>query len=312
MALNFPSTPTTGQQYTDPNAVVWEYDGVKWNVITGTANKMFSGCKITLSANVNLTANSTAIIFDTEQYDTDSYFTISAPKRITFNRDAFYRINLSAYTGTSGASHVITLKKNGATTLANTVIAPNQYTNYDQIVQFSESDYIELYASDSVATGYLTTGTNIEMTRVGLAQGTNISSASAFSGVRTLLSGTYSTTNTATAVTWSSTEFNQNANPAGNFYWDNSTPNRITIGLTGFYRVKGEIFAGSTESLTINVRKNGSTSIANTTIPSNGYAELDDIYQFNQNDYIQLLVNDSTSTGTITANTYLEVVRLGV
>lgn len=312
MALNFPSSPTNGQQYTDANAVVWEYDGVKWDVITGTANKMFSGCKISLSANINLTANSTAINFNTEEYDTDSYFTISTPTKITFNRDAFYRINLSAYTGTSGASHVITLKKNGITTLANTVIAPNQYTNFDQILQFSESDYIELYALDSAATGYLTTGTNIELTRVGLAQGTNIPSASAFSGVRTILSGTYNTTNTATPITWTSTVFNQNANPAGDFYWSAGTPNRITIGLTGFYRIKGEIFAGPTEGIAINVRKNGSTSIANTSIPANGYGELDDIYQFNQNDYIQLLVNDTTSIGTITANTYLEVVRLGV
>lgn len=312
MALNFPATPTTGQQYTDPNAVVWEYDGVKWNVVTGTANKMFSGCKISLSANLNLTANSTAVTFDSEQYDTDSYFTVSAPKRITFSRDAFYRINLSVYTGTSGASHVITLKKNGSTTLANTVIAPNQYTNYDQIVQFSESDYIELYASDTAATGYLTTGTNIEMTRVGFAQGTNIPSALAFSGVRTVLTSTYNTTNTATAIAWASTNFNQNANPAGDFYWSAGTPNRITIGLTGFYRIKGEIFAGPTEGLTINVRKNGSTSIATTSIPANGYGELDDIYQLNQNDYIELVANDTTSIGTITANTYLEVVRLGV
>jgi hypothetical protein len=312
MALNFPSSPTNGQQYTDANAVVWEFDGVKWNVITGTANKMFSGCKISLSANVNLTANSTAITFNAEEYDTDSYFTVSAPKRITFNKDAFYRVNLSVYTGVSGASHVITLKKNGSTTLANTVIAPNQYTNYDQILQLSENDYIELYASDSAATGYLTTGTNIEMTRLGLAQGTNIASADAFSGVRTLISGAYNTTSTPTAITWNSTEFNQNANPAGDFYWTVSSPTRITIGLTGYYRIKGEIFAGPTEGLTVNVRKNGTTSIANTNIPSNGYGELDDIYQLNQNDYIQLLVNDSTSTGTITANTYLEVVRLGV
>lgn len=312
MALNFPPSPTTGQQYTDANAVVWEYDGVKWNVITGTANKMFSGCKISFSSNVNLTANSTSISFDSEEYDTDSYFTISSPTRITFNRDAFYRVNLSVYTGTSGASHVITLKKNGSTTLANTVIAPNQYTNYDQILQLTEADYIELYASDSAATGYLTTGTNIEMTRVGLSQGTNISSASAFSGVRTLISSTYNTTNSPTAITWSSTDFNQNANPAGDFYWSVSAPTRITIGLTGFYRLKGEIFAGPTEGLTLNVRKNGSTSIANTAVPSNGYGELDDIYRLNQNDYIELVVNDSTSTGTITANTYLEVVRLGV
>ncbi len=83
MPLNFPSTPVNGQQYTDNNAVMWEFDGVKWNVITGTANKMFSGCKVTLSSNVALTATSTAVTFDVEQYDTDSYFTPSFPKRIS-------------------------------------------------------------------------------------------------------------------------------------------------------------------------------------------------------------------------------------
>ena len=312
MALNFPSTPATGQQYTDTNAVIWEYDGVKWDVITGTANKMFSGCKIGLSSNVNLTSTLTAINFNVEQYDTDSYFTNSNPTRITFNRDAFYRVNLSAYTGASGASHVITLKKNGTTTLANTVIAPNQYTNYDQIVQFSDSDYIELYSSDSAATGYLTTGTNIEMTRVGLAQGTNIPSALAFSGVRTIISSAYNTTSTPTAMPWASTAFNQNANPAGDFYWSLSTPSRIYIGLTGYYRLKAEIFAGTTEALTIDVRKNGSTSIANSSIPANGYAELDDIFQLTQGDYVELVVNDTSSTGTVTINTYLEIVRQGV
>jgi hypothetical protein len=312
MAINFPSSPVNGQQHTDANAVVWQYDGVKWNVITGTANKLFSGCKIALAANVALTANSTAITFDSEEYDTDNYFTVSAPKRITFNSDAFYRINLSVYTGTAGASHTITLKKNGSTTLANTVIAPNQYTNYDQILQLSGGDYIELYCADSAATGSLITGTNIEMTRVGLSQGTNISSADAFSGARLLLVSNYNTTNSATAVTWSSAAFNQNANPAGDFYWNVSDPTKLTVGITGYYRIKGEVFAGSTESLTVNVRKNGNSSIANTSIPSNGYGELDDIYQFTQNDYVELVVNDSTSTGTLTSNTYFEIVRLGV
>ena len=312
MALNFPSTPVSGQQYTDSNAVMWEFDGVKWNVITGTANKMFSGCKVSLLSFFPLTATSTALTFNVEQYDTDSYFTSSLPKRITFGRDAFYRINLSVYTGTAGASHTIILKKNGTTALATAVIAPNQFTNYDQILQFTSGDYIELYCADSAATGYVTAETNIEVTRVGLAQGTSVTSADAFSGVRTLITSTYNTTNTATAVTWTSTEFNQNANPAGEFYWTISDPTKITIGLTGYYRVKSEIFAGATESININVRKNGNTTIANTAIPTNGYAELDDIYQLNQNDYIQLLVSDTTSTGTLTSNTYFEVVRQGV
>lgn len=312
MALNFPSTPTNGQQYTDANAVVWEFDGVKWNVITGTANKMFSGCKITLSTNVNLTATPTAITFDVEEYDTGSYFTVSAPKRITFDKDAFYRINLSVYTSTSGASHTITVKKNGTTDIATAVIAPNQYTNYDQILQLTAGDYIELYCSDSAATGAILSSTNIEMTRLGFAQGTNVASADAFSGVRAILTSTFNTTSSPTAIDWDNTAFNQNANPAGDLYWSVSSPTRLTVSLTGFYRIKGEMFAGSTEGVYLNVRKNGTTSIANTSVPVNGYGELDDIYQLSQNDYIELVVNDTTSTGSITTNTYLEMVRLGV
>ena len=34
MALNFPDNPTPGQQYTDPNNLVWEFNGVVWNSIT--------------------------------------------------------------------------------------------------------------------------------------------------------------------------------------------------------------------------------------------------------------------------------------
>jgi alpha-tubulin suppressor-like RCC1 family protein len=34
MALNFPDNPTPGQQYTDPNNIVWEFNGVVWNSIT--------------------------------------------------------------------------------------------------------------------------------------------------------------------------------------------------------------------------------------------------------------------------------------
>jgi len=31
MALNFPDNPTPGQQYTDPNGILWEYSGTVWN-----------------------------------------------------------------------------------------------------------------------------------------------------------------------------------------------------------------------------------------------------------------------------------------
>jgi len=44
MALNFPDNPTPGQQYTDPNNLIWEFNGVVWTPITGTVGTSgFSG-----------------------------------------------------------------------------------------------------------------------------------------------------------------------------------------------------------------------------------------------------------------------------
>lgn len=312
MPLNFPSAPSNGQTYTDDNAVVWEFDGVKWNVITGTANKAFSGAKIKLSTDYSLTATNTAISFDTELIDTDSYYFVSSPTRITINKNAFYRLNLSLYTGSSGASYTISIKKNGSTNLSTVVIAPNQYTNYDEIVELLSGDYIEVFVSESGATGTLLPTTFFEITRVGLLLGTSVPSSEAFSGVRGTLSADYSTTNTTTALTWSSTQFNQNANAAGNTYWTVSDASKFTISTAGFYRVKSVISVGSTDNYSVNLKQNNVTTLSTTAIDPNGFAQIDEIYQFNQNDYLQLFVRDNNSTGSIKQQTYLEITRVGV
>lgn len=312
MPLNFPSSPTNGQTYTDDNAVVWEFDGVKWNVITGTANKAFSGAKIKLSSNYSVTSTNTAISFDTEVIDTDSYFFNSSPQKITITKNAFYRINLSLYTGSLGASYTVTIKKNGLTTLSSTIISPNQYTNYDEIVELLSGDYIEVYVSESSSIGTLLPASFLEITRVGLFSGTSVPSAEAFSGVRGILTSDYSTTNTSTALTWNSTDFNQNANAAGNTYWNISDSSKFTISTAGFYRVKSVITVGSSESCSVNLKQNNVSTLSSATINPNGYAQIDEIFEFNQNDYLQLFVRDDTSTGSIKQDTYLEIVRIGV
>lgn len=312
MPLNFPSSPTNGQTYTDDNAVVWEFDGVKWNVITGTANKAFSGAKIKLSSNYSVTSTNTAISFDTEVIDTDSYFFNSSPQKITITKNAFYRINLSLYTGSLGASYTVTIKKNGLTTLSSTIISPNQYTNYDEIVELLSGDYIEVYVSESTSVGTLLPASFLEITRVGLFSGTSVPSAEAFSGVRGILTSDYLTTNTSTALTWNSTDFNQNANAAGNTYWTISDSSKFTISTAGFYRVKSVISVGSAESCSVNLKQNNVSTLSSATINPNGYAQIDEIFEFNQNDYLQLFVRDDTSTGSIKQDTYLEIVRIGV
>lgn len=312
MALNFPSSPTNGQTYIDDNGISWEFDGTKWDVIRGTTNRAFSGVKVDFTSNVALTSTNTAISFTTEDFDTDSYFTISNPTRISINKSAFYRINFSAYTGSTGSSFTILIKKNGSTNLSTVTIAANQYTNYDEILELFDGDYLEIYASESSSTGELTTSTVFEVTRIGLFTGTNITSSESFSGVKGILSSSYSTTSSSTAVDWNDTSFNQNANSLGDVYWVVGEPSKFTIGLTGYYRIKAAIATGPADSYTASVKKNGSTNLTSGNLNANILGLLDEIFYLSEDDYIQLFVNDVSSTGSLTTSTYLEIIRIGV
>lgn len=312
MALNFPSSPTNGTTYTDSNAIVWMFDGVKWNVERGTASRMYSGAKLTVSAAYALSSTSSAISFDTETIDTDYYWNVNQDTRITVNRNAFYRINLNVYTGSVGSSFTIELKKNGSTTLSSVTIAPNQYTNFDEIVELVNGDYLEVFASESSSTGELTTNTAIEITRLGLTIGTAVSSADAFSGVRGILTTAHNTTTTSAAVSWDSTTFNVNADAAGAVYWTAGADTKFTVAIAGYYRLKGLVTAGSSDTVTVSIKKNNTTTLTSTSLAANEYAEIDDIYQFSAADYIELFAGDTASTGSLTTSTYLELVRIGV
>lgn len=312
MAINFPSSPSNGQIYIDDNGISWVYDGVKWDVSRGTTNRAFSGAKITFSANISLTTTNTAVSFTTEAFDTDSYFSLAEPTKITINKSAFYRINFSAFTGATGSSHTVILKKNGSTNLSTATIAANQYTNFDEILQLNNGDYLEVYASESGAIGELVTDTVFEITRVGLLNGTNITPSESFSGARGKLTATYSTTSSSTAVDWDDTEFNQNGNSLGDLYWDVSQPSKLTIQMTGYYRIKATIATGALDTYSIAIKKNGSTTISSASIGANSLGLIDEIFLLTEDDYLQLFANDTSSTGTLTTSTYLEVTRVGV
>lgn len=312
MALNFPSTPTNGQLYTDPNSVVWRFDGVKWNVERGTAYKTFSGAKINFSATYNLSATSAAVSFDNVLFDIDDYFTLSQPTRITIRQTAFYRVNFSAFTSTNGSSYTITLKKNGSTVLSSVTISPNQFTNFDEVVDLVVGDYLEVFASETLGTGALTTSTFFEIARAGYSMGTAVSAATAFSGVRGNLTSPYSLTTTPTAVAWDTTEFNQNADASGATYWVVGSPSRFTIAITGFYRLKGFIAVASAGTYTFTLKKNGSTNLATITIDAFETTQLDELYEFTATDYIELFASDGNSTGSLSTSAYLEMIRIGV
>ncbi len=81
--LSFPASPTTGQQYTDSNGKVWEYDGVKWNISTTPGIKQFFGAKISLSTPFFLTNTLQAVEFDVEDIDTAALYNANTPTILT-------------------------------------------------------------------------------------------------------------------------------------------------------------------------------------------------------------------------------------
>lgn len=319
MPLSFPASPTNGQQYTDGNGKVWEYDGVKWNISTADSSKQFSGVKVLVTSPISLVDTNTTISFDTEEYDTATYFVISTPTNIVIPRTGYYRINLQVQTGAGGAgnSYSVTLTRNG-TGLFNDDMAPNQAGTYDDTLLLNVGDVIQLLANEANSQGTLIVGTSLEVQLVGYTFGGAVTPGFEFSGVKVNLFSNVSTTATPTAITWTTNdiEYNINANAAGSLYWSAGAPTRFTIATTGYYRIKAFFStgtAGADNSYTINVRKNGTTVVDSGSIGALGTAELDETYRFIATDYLEVVVSNSGGVGTIqNTDTSFALTRLGV
>lgn len=319
MPLSFPPNPTNGQQYTDSNGKVWEFDGVKWNIAVSESAKQFSGVKISLTEPVFLTETLTIVPFDTEDIDVGNYFTTTTPNIITIPRTGYYRVRLSAFTGQEGfgASYGLQLKRN-TTNLLNTEMSAYQTGVYDEVLLLDVGDTISIYASEIGNVGTLENGTFLEVILQGYTFGSAITPGYEFSGVKAELQNDVSTTATATAITWTSGDiiFNTNANAAGNVYWTGTNATRFTISTTGYYRINAYFLTdiqGSAESYTITLRKNGSITVETITLGGNESAELNETYQFNSTDYLEIIISNSQALGALKGlNTFFQIIRLGV
>lgn len=319
MALNFPTNPTDLQQYTDPNDVVWEYTAAKglWNKLRVDTERQFSGAKIYFTTQKSLSSTLTAIDFDSSEFDIGTYFNSTTyPSRLTVNRTGYFRINLLAVTGTAGtgASYTITLKKNGSVTLASSNAGPNQFVSFDEIFLLTDGDYIEFLASESNAAGTLEIDSFFQIQRVGFAIGSSFSAQTAFSGVKLELITDVALSSTPTAINWDTTEYNLNADILGNVYWENTTPSTITIKTNGYYRVKGEFYAGTagSENSYLVDLKIDSTTLHSASFSANEIVNIDETIQLATNSTIQTLVSNSDSTGDILNTSYIQVIREGV
>lgn len=316
-ALNFPSSPSAGTQYTDDNSAVWEFDGVKWNIVTNATKRFFDGAKVTTSANISLTASSVATIFDTEEFDTGDYFSVVDGGKLTVIETAYYRISGTFFTGTNGSgdSYAATLKKNGTQELTTETFAANQSAFYDNIIQLNAGDYLEIYSSEATATGSLLVGSYVEIQKLGTIPASGVSPFNTFSGASLTTSSAVALTSTPTGVIWTSARFDLNADVAGNTYWSVSTPSRLTVKQTGYFRIKALIYTGTSgtgDSYTIALKKNGSVNLANTTVSASSTLLINETFNLTQNDYIEIVASESGAVGTITTDSYIEITRLGV
>jgi hypothetical protein len=319
MPLNFPTSPTNGQTYTDDNGIVWEYNSTKtvWNKLRSDAIKTFSGAKVELNTTKTLTSTLTAISFDVAEFDTDPYFNFTtAPTKLTVIKTAYYRILVQINTGSggNGASYTFNVKKNGTTTLTTSTAGPNQSIVYDEVMLLNSSDYIEIHGSESASVGTILTSSFFQIEKVGNALGTSYPAAAAFSGVKVLLTSAESLTSTPAGITWDTFEFNANADNDGNVYWSVADSTKIKIYTTAYYRVKSffeTAGAGGANTYKIDLKLDGST-LTSSSLSSNDNLELDETYNFSSGSYLQVYVDNSASVGTITTDSYFQIIRMGI
>lgn len=319
MGLNFPTSPIDLQEYIDSNGTVWEYNATKtvWAVKRYDELKEFSGAKIEFTSAYTLTTVSTAVSWDSSNFDTGTYFDINnSPTKLIIKDTGYYRINALITTGDqgNGASYTISLIQNGTIIMTTDTAGPNQGIHYDEIHLLHTSDYVEIYASETGAVGTLLTTSYFEIERVGFSIGSAFSTRGAFSGVKLNLTSVESMTSTPTTITWDTTEFNVNADINGNIYWDITNSDKLTIYTTGYYRVKSMFETGPSgvaNSYTIDLKLNGATLESSSLGPIETL-DLDETYNFTSGSYLQVYAKNSGGVGTITTDSYFEVVRVGI
>lgn len=320
MALNFPTSPTNLQQYTDSNGIVWEYLSVKsvWNKKSDTNIKQFSGAKISLSANLGLISTTSQVAFDVVDFDTNSYTNIAVnSSRISISINGYYRVSALFETGPLGAgsTYNFVVKKNGVTELANSTASPNQFISYDEVLQLNSGDYIECYIHEDDGIGTILNTSFFEIYRIGYAIGSSFSPLDSFSGVKLTLSANESMVSTPTAINWDAADYNVNADINGNVYWSISTSPKISIYTDGYYRLKSSFVAnsiGGSNSYNINIKATGSTTIESASLGALENIELDETYYFPSGTYIEVYASNTGSIGQLTTDSYLQLTRIGV
>jgi len=321
-ALTFPTSPSHLDTYTDPNQAIWQWDsdGPTWNVITSTTRKNFSGAKRQVNvADFSVTTDFVALEFSRNIYEVDSYFLTSDTKS-TVPTTGYYRVSANLFSGTdgSGSSYTVELRINNIKRY-DISFGPNQSTIVDETFSLVQGDTVAFFVKEATGTGTILAASTFTIYRIGYSPGTGISNHNAFSGVKAIITQEFNTTSTPLPITWGTTDFNANANVLGDLYWYSAVQERVTVRSTGYFNLKSFVkagTAGSGNSYTITIKKNRNlgteADLYSGTLSPNDFAQLDETIYLLEDDFLELMVSNSDNTGSITTDTYLELVREGL
>ena len=231
----------------------------------------FSGCKATRSTDMSISATtSTAITWDTEEYDTDGYHSTSSnTSRLTVPAVGKYRVtgNLRFAAGEAG---FVTLRKNGDTSggiLAQSAIAPaTQATDAFNAaslaveVALAANDYVELVVFTNTASDVKAGGSGYGQASLSIQRLDSTPVNTSFSGARVYNNANISLADsTVTPVTFNSERFDTDG-----YHDTGSNTNRLTIPATGYYLIGCgiEYAANGTGDRIVTIRDSSGTSVA--------------------------------------------------
>ncbi len=135
----------------------------------------FSGVELMLTSVEALTSTSSAITWDTTEFNTNAdingnlYWNISDPTKVYIYTTGYYNLKGFFQAGSQGSdeSYTIDLRFNNTSSVSAS-LGPNDSVNFDDIYNISSGSYIQFFAKDDMAVGELTTDSYFELIRLGV------------------------------------------------------------------------------------------------------------------------------------------------
>lgn len=283
----------------------------------GGGSAIYTGASLKFNADKAVTIN-VPWVWDATEWDTDSYWNVSTPSRLTIpaGKAGKYLV-LASSAPTAANDYGIELLKNG--TVVNSSYGNGAYQQYmsSVMLDLAEGDYIQLQTPN---TGFTALATRTRLQLFYLNTG-SLGSANPLNDGAELTSTVAQSIGNALSSPKVSLTFDTEVRDDGGYANLGTNNDRFTITNPGWYIVTGAVqwdspTTGSYRALEI--WKNGTTFLANHTDNPDGVGYIANVvsavHYFSAGDYVQLRVyQDSGGAVNIMANSQrFAIHRLGV